>query len=532
MTVDQTAIAKTRLDGLTPQAIRNVIATANALELARVDDAERHIFGLMALFPDHPEVLRLLAGIQHLRGDLHGSIQSMRRAVAQRPDDALYHNTLGAVLGDNTELDAAIESLRRACELQPDLPSAWYNLGLLLMRCVRPDEAVVALRQAVALAPDHAHSRVVLGEMLRASGRIDEAATEYRRVIEQKPDAGTAWWGLADLKTVRLQDADVEAIRQAMKRPTASDDDLIAMGFALGKALEERGLYAESLQAIAQANACARNRRVWNSSVQSQRVDAVLQAFTPPPAGAPQGLGAEVIFITSLPRSGSTLVEQILASHSQIEGSGELSDLPQVISEESQRRKQMFPHWAGAMTPADWERLGHRYLERTANWQKRRPRFTDKLPNNWYYAGAIRAMLPAAHIVVCRRDPLEACLGCFRQYLARHEYTRSFSDLAAYWRDFDRAVRHWHGLHPRHIYENVYEELVVDPEANIRELLKFCGLDFEPGCLEFHKTERDVHTPSAAQVREPIRRDTARTARYGALLDPLRAALGMPPFSS
>ena len=532
MTIDQAAIARTRLDGLTPQAIRYVIATANALELGRVDEAERHIHGVMALFPDHAEVLRLLAGIQHLRGDLRGAIETMRRAVAQRPNDGLYHNTLGAVLGENTELDAAIASLRRACELQPNLPSAWYNLGVLLMRCVRPQESVTALQQAVALAPDHAHARVMLGEMLRASGRIDEAAAEYRRVIEQKPDAGTAWWGLADLKTVRLEDADVERMRQAMQRPSASDDDLIAMGFALGKALEERGHYAESLQAIARANARARNRREWSAHVQSQRVDAVLEAFTPPPAGAPDLLGAGVIFVASLPRSGSTLVEQILASHSQVEGAGELSDLPQVLSEESQRRRQMFPQWVGAMTPQDWERLGRRYLERTAHWQQRRPRFTDKLPNNWYYAGAIRAMLPAARIVICRRDPLETCLGCYRQHFARHEYTRTFTDLAAYWRDFDRSTRRWLELHPQHVQENVYESLVADPETRIRQLLTFCGLEFEPGCLEFHKTDRQVYSPSATQVREPLRRDTARAARYGALLDPLRAALGMSPFSS
>lgn len=532
MTVDQDAIARTRLDGLTPQAIRHVVATANALELGRVDEAERHIHGVMALFPDHPEVLRLLAGIQHLRRDLRGAIETMRRAVALRPDDGLYHNTLGAVLGENTEFDAAIASLRRACELQPDLPSAWYNLGVLLMRCVRPQESAAALQRAVALAPDHAGARVMLGEMLRASGRVDDAAAEYRRVIEQKPDAGTAWWGLADLKTVQLQSADVERIRQAMQRPSASDDDLIAMGFALGKALEERGQLAESLQAIAQANARARNRREWRADVQSQRVDAVLQAFTPPPAGALEPLGAQVIFVASLPRSGSTLVEQILASHSQVEGAGELSDLPQVISEESQRRQQMFPQWVGAMTPQDWERLGRRYLERTAHWQTHKPRFTDKLPNNWYYAGAIRAMLPAAHIVICRRDPLEACLSCYRQFFARHEYTRTFADLAAYWRDFDRSVRHWRKLHPQHVHENVYEDLVADPETRIRELLTACNLPFEAGCLQFHKTERDVHTPSAAQVREPIRRDTARSARYGALLDPLRAALGMPPFAA
>jgi len=558
MPTDQTAIARTRLDGLNPQAIRYVLATANALELGRPEEAERHIMGVMALHPDHPEVLRLLAGIQNLRGDKRGAIASMRRAVAQRPLDALYHNTLGAVLGENTELDAAVMSLRRACELQPDLASAWYNLGVLLMRSIRPDESAAALRRAVTLDPEHARARVMLGEMLRASGRYDEAAAEYRRVLEESPNAGTAWWGLADLKDRKLGADDAERIRAAMQRPGVGEDDLIAMGFALAKALEDQGRYADSLAALGQTHARARRRQQWDATGFSGRIDYILRAFTPragtpssnavehdataalpPPLGdqgterepaAPASLGEQVIFIVSMPRSGSSLSEQILASHSQVDGAGELPDLPQIISEESRRRGQPFPLWVGQATPADWQRMGQRYLERTAYWRRRRPRFTDKLPNNWEYVGAIRAMLPAARIVVCRRDPLETCLACYRQMFARHDYTRTFTDLAAYWRDFDRSVRQWRALHPQHVHEIVYEELVAAPEARIRELLEFCGLPFEAGCVDFHKTERDVYTPSAAQVREPLRRDTARAPRYGALLDPLRAALGLPPF--
>jgi tetratricopeptide (TPR) repeat protein len=381
------------------------------------------------------------------------------------------------------------------------------------------------------LEPGHARARVMLGEMLRASGRNDEAAAEYRRVIEQTPDAGTAWWGLADLKTTRLADTDVERMRSVMQRPGLKEDDLIAIGFALAKGLEDQGRYAEALATLGQAHARARMRQQWNAAGFTQHVDAIIRAFTSPPAGARDPLGSQVIFIVGMPRSGSTLTEQILASHSQVEGAGELPDLPQIFGEESRRRGREFPDWVDAMTPADWERLGRQYLERTAHWRRHRTRFTDKLPNNWQYIGAIRAMLPGARMIVCRRDPLETCLACYRQLFARHEYTRTFGDLAAYWRDFDRCVRHWVALHPRHVQENVYEDLVADPEKRIRDLLAFCGLEFEPGCVEFHKTDREVYSPSATQVREPIRRDTARAPRYGALLDPLRAALRMPPFA-
>lgn len=522
-----------RLHGLSQSAIRSVIAAAQALELGRADDADRQLIGLLALHPDHPEVLRLLAGAQNLRGQTQAAIATLKRAIALRPDDALYLNTLGSTQIAAFDYDGAIANLRRAVELDPKLAVAWYNLGLVLMRSMRVDESAVALRRAVELKPDEFTARVILADMLRAEGRNDEAIAEYRRVLAQRPDAGMAWWGLADMKTLRFTEEEIARLQTAMQRPNAGESDLVAMGFALAKAFDDRGRYADSLHALAQANARARQRQRWNAPAHTAKVDAVLDAFTPPPTSTGDAaLGAEVVFIVSLPRSGSTLIEQVLASHSQVDGAGELSDLPLVLTEESQRRGVPFPQWVSAMQPDDWQRLGRRYLERTAHWRARRPRFTDKLPYNWFYIGAIRAMLPGARMVVGRRDPLETCFSCYRQHLANNEYSRTFADLAAFWRDFDRAVKHWRALHPAHVYENSYERLVSEPEAAIRDLLAFCDLDFEPACLEFHKTERDVHTPSAAQVREPLRRDTARAARYGALLDPLRVELGLPPFAA
>jgi hypothetical protein len=179
------------------------------------------------------------------------------------------------------------------------------------------------------------------------------------------------------------------------------------------------------------------------------------------------------------------------------------------------------------MQAQDWQRMGHAYLERTAHWCKQRPIFVDKLPNNWIYLPAIRAMLPDARIVVCRRDPLETCLSCYRQHFAGNDYTRTFGDLAAYWREFDRSARHHADMDPTRVHQHVYEDLIADPQRSIRTLLEFCGLPFEESCLHFHEARRDVRSPSAAQVREPLR-DSARAAQYGALLDPLRSALNAP----
>jgi tetratricopeptide (TPR) repeat protein len=524
--------AESRLHGLSPAAIRDVVAAAQALELGRAAEAERYVIGLLARYPAHPEVLRLAAGIHTLRGEYMQAIAAMESALVARPDDALYHNTLGAALIETHDYDRAIATLERACALDAKLPSAWFNLGLALMRCMRVAESADTLRHTVALVPDHATARVILADMLRAQGHDPEAIAEYRRVLAREPRAGMAWWGLADIKTHKLGADEIAQMRAVLAQRGIAESDRVAIGLALAKALDDQGDYAASLNALGEAHARARAQRVWQATAHSAAVERVLAAFSSPPATTDAALGAEVIFVASLPRSGSTLIEQILAAHSQVEGAGELPDLPAVLTEESRRRGQAFPQWVATTRAEDWARLGRRYLERTRHWRTQRPRFVDKLPYNWFYVGAIRAMLPAARIVLVRRDPLETCFSCYRQHLAGNDYTHSFADLAQFQRDFERAAAHWIALHPTHVRAQSYEELTTDPDRTIRALLAFCDLPFEAQCLAPHETRRDVHTPSATQVRQPLRRDTERAPRYGALLDPLRAALALPPFTT
>jgi hypothetical protein len=364
--------------------------------------------------------------------------------------------------------------------------------------------------------------------MLRMQGDAEASAAEYRRVLSERPWTGMAWWGLADLRTGALTDEDIDRMGAALRDSRASDDDRVAIGFALAKGLDERGRYEESLDQLKRANAIARLRQRWDAAGFSAAIDTVNRAFTPPPAEAPDAaLGEGAIFIVGMPRSGTTLVEQILASHSQVEGAGELPDRSLVLAEESRQRGKPFPRWVHDMRPDDWQRLGDRYLERTAHWRKRRPRFTDKLPGNWMYVGAIRAMLPGAHVVICRRDPLETCFSCYRQHLFNNEYTRTPEDLAAFWRDFDRSASHWATLHTSNAYQHDYETLVAEPRQAIRSLLDACGLPFEEACVRFHETIREVRSPSATQVRQALRTDTAHTQRYGDLLNPLRLCLGL-----
>jgi tetratricopeptide (TPR) repeat protein len=405
-----------RLEGLSPSAARRLSIASQAIAVGHAVTAEQRLSGLLAVYPNHPEVLRMYAGLQCLRGDFYGAVTTMERAIALHPNDAAFWSSMGSALLEAARYDEAIDALRHACELDPEYTSAWYNLGLAYIRCMRVDEAAAALRRAVSQSSDQSiNARVILGDMFRAENRLDEAIEEYRAVIAMQKHAGMAWWGLVEIKTQRLGDEDLAQLREAMKIPRATGEDLSAMGFALARLLEDRGLYAEALAALEQANARIRARRHWDGAAYSAHLEAILRAFAPPPVGAPDALlGHEAIFVTSMPRSGSTLTEQILAAHSQVDGGGEVSDLPSVLIEESQRLGKGFPDFVPDLTPHDWERMGRRYLERTMKWRSGRPYFTDKMPSNWHYIGVIRAMLPGAHVVVARRDPLETCLSCYR----------------------------------------------------------------------------------------------------------------------
>ena len=303
----------------------------------------------------------------------------------------------------------------------------------------------------------------------------------------------------------------------------------LLLGFTLAQALEDQGAYAMAFDVLARANALKRGSVYWSRQEESARVDAIADAFTRPlPVPLDATLGKEVIFVVCLPRSGSTLTEQILASHPQVDGADEIQALPQILIEESGRRGQAFAQWVPSASAEDWQRLGHEYLERTRRWRQDRPRFTDKNVDNWAFVGAALAMLPGARVVNSRRDPLETCFALYRQLFGNGSihYSYDLDDIAGYYAGYARLSRLWQQRYPDRYFDHEYEALQSDPEAQIRRLLGFCGLPFDPACLAFHQSSRSVLTISAAQVRQPLRHDTARSTRYGDKLDPLRVRLG------
>lgn len=522
-----------RVAGLSPDLAQRVFAIARAMHLGQIDAAERVAIATLALAPKHPEILRLFGMLQHHRGRSEQAIDTLLQACAQRPDDAMIYNALSSAYESIKDYTRARAALNRACELGPDLAVCWFNLARRASMDGDSEAAIPALQRVVALQPQHANARAMLANLLRSDGKSAEAEDEFRRIIHDTPaQAGQAWWGLAMLKPMPLDGDDIRAMQRVLQDDKITDINRIFTGFALAMVLEASKDFAGAFAQMRSAHALSSRSENYDASRYSRNVAAIVEAFTPPPVGAVPAVGEEVIFIVSLPRSGSTLTEQILASHPQVEGSTELPDLGQVIMDESDRVRQAYPQWAQTHTPQQWHALGQEYLQRTKRWRAHKPRFTDKSPANWQHIGAILAMLPNARVVVCRRDPLETCLANYRYMFTRHPFTHEFSDLASHWKTFDRSVSQWKHLHPEHVREQVYENLVADPEAQIRELLAFCNLPFEESCLNFHTTQRRVTTPSAAQVREPIRRDTARADKYGALLDPLRIALDMPAWQA
>ncbi|MEP7042255.1 MAG: sulfotransferase [Dokdonella sp.] len=517
-----------RLDGLSLRARRVLRDARKAIEQREPDAADGLVERARPLAATHPEFLRLLGITRHLQKRYDDAISAFRQALERRPSDPIILTNLGTSLREAGQIEAALVALRRACDLAPDFAAAWHNLARTLGSEAYADESIDAYARALASDPSHVRARIGYAQTLANVGRTADAAEEFRRVLRRQPDAVRAWTALANLKTVRLTVEETAWLERVFAAPDIKDEDRVSLGFALAKALEDQRRDEEAFAIYSRANAIKRRLVEWNAADFSRRIDATMAAFeTPPKSSSPTTLGREVIFIVSLPRSGSTLTEQILASHADVEGANELPDMQIVIEEESQRRGGDLPLWAPHAKPADWQRLGRRYLERTARWRQSHDRFTDKSLGTWRYLGAAAAMLPGAHFVNVRRDPVETCLSCFRQLFGNgHGYSYDLQDMAAFWRDYDRLMRFWNARYPHRVHDFGYEALLENPEQEVRRLLQFCDLPFDSACLNFHRTERNVRTVSASQVREPLRGDTARTARFGDLLSPLRLALG------
>jgi len=516
------------VQSLSPAVVSLLRQAQGELAHRQFEAAAATLASVLARAPDCTPALGMSGVAAQMRGQHERAAAFFRKAVAHQPRDAALQAGLGIALFEAGDAGGAVTALRRACDLAPDIASGWFNFGRALKLQVRTDEAIEALRRAAQLDPSHVSARLTLADALASVGEADTAAAELRRVLDAHPDNAHAWFALANLKVIPFSLEDATLLQRHFEQAAVPAEDRVLFGFALARALEDQGDYTASFEALQRANRMQRRRVRWDAAEHRVHIGAIQRAFAAAlPAPIDLRQGGEVIFIANMPRSGSTLVEQILASHAEIEGANELMDLPHVLDGETRRRSQPFPDWMNDATAADWQRLGAEYLARTARWRNRKPRFTDKNLATWKHVGAALAMLPAARVVVVRRDPVETCVACYRQWFAGNtDFAYDFDELADYCVDFMRLTRFWLNRHPDRVFDLEYEALLADPETAIRRLLDFCGLPFDPACLAFHRTQRTViSAASAAQVREPLRRDTARSSRYGSLLDGLRRRL-------
>lgn len=527
---DPTADLRKRLRGLAPA---HVVRMREVIRLHAGGDRRGFAMALLPLAseaPEHAEVLYWLGVLHSESGAWADAIAVLRRASALRDDDFRIWLRLATALAQGQDFEGADQAFAQALRCADTA----HDCLELSIECDRHGLYAQALAAAdAALQRDGQSARALLQRTRchKALGHAEAAAADCRRLIALGRETARAWFALLDLKTVRLDETELAQLDAAARKPGLPAQERELLDFALGHALEDAGDHAGALAAFQRANAAVRAATPWNAQAFAGRVEAVRSAFAPGRTTQATPQGREVIFLVGLPRSGSTLTEQVLAAHPQVEGASELPYLGQVLEAESRRRGRPFPAWVGDAGSEDWTRLGRQYLDLSARWRRGAPIATDKLPDNWLHVGAIRAMLPEARVIDCRRDPLETCWSCYKQRfgpgLAAFSY--GFDSLGYYLHACEALGDFWARQHPEHVRVQSYEALVADPEAQIRALLDFCRLPFDPVCLDFQASARAIRTPSALQVRQPLRRASVRAAGYGALLDPLRQALAVPP---
>jgi tetratricopeptide (TPR) repeat protein len=503
-----------------------LIEAAMALNENRLDVAERLLKPHLKEDPFDAAAIRMLAELAARIGRWRDAENLLRRAVELAPGWTAAKANLALVLGRMGRPSEALALLDDIFEAEPDEVGHWNLKAATLGRLGDFEEAIRLYQGVLERNPDLPRVWLSYGHMLKTVGRQADGIAAYRKAIALQPTLGDAWWSLANLKTVKFDAADLRAIEEALRAPGLGDEDRFHLDFALGKAMHDSGRADEAFAHYAKANALRLKSQPYRPDDITKSVDRCITAFTAEAFAERQG-GCEArdpIFIVGMPRAGSTLIEQILSSHSQIEGTSELADIPVLA-----RRPGPYPKGVLNASADERRALGEEYLKRTGVQRRTdRPLFIDKLPNNWLFVPFIHLVLPNAKIIDARRHPLGCCVSNFRQHFARGQpFTYDLDHVGRYYADYVRMMAHVDAVLPRRVHRVVYEQMVDDTETVVRRLLDYLGLEFEPQVLEFYRTERAVRTASSEQVRQPIYREATEEWRaYEAHLGPLKAALG------
>ena len=496
-------------------------------------ESERIFRVILQQDPSHPAALCGLAALA-LEVDRPADAERLlRHALRQSAHLPLAHRGLAPALialGRLTEADAVTHHLML---IEPKSPQTWVTAAGVATRLMRQERALEAYQRAAELKPEELGLRMSVGHVQKTLGLRAESEASYKEVLRMDPARGEAWWSLADLKNYLFTEEEIaamEALLAGDRRKAASEAQV---HFALGKAFEQRARYAQAFAHYESGNAMRRRDAPFDIEAFERRGGRIRTFFDAAFFAARTGCGdpsGAPIFIVGLPRSGSTLIEQILASHSQVEGTMELPNILNVVArlDDMAPARDAYPDPLGSLEPAQLRGLGSRYLAETAPLRSGRAHFTDKLPNNFSHVGLIQVMLPNATVIDARRHPMDACFSTYKQHFAEGQtFSYDLEHLGRYYRCYLELMDHWDAVLPGKVLHVQYEELVRDPEIHIRRVLEHCRLPFEAACLRFHETQRAVRTASAEQVRQPLYTSGVGYWRHFAReLEPLRRALG------
>lgn len=512
-----------------------VVLATSLFSDGELTPAENIVRAYLLQHGDHVEAMRLLARIGMARDVLDDAELLLEAVLALAPDYRAARHDYALVLIERHKYSRGREELETLLRLEPE--NRQYRT-LYATACVglgEHEKAIPLYRDLLVGTPRAPDLHLSIAHALKTLGRREESIQSYRAAAAARPNFGDAYWSLANLKTYRFLDAEIERMRAEQANPATPLVDRYHLCFALGKAYEDRGEYAESWRYYERGNAWKRSESRYRPEILENNTRKQIEFCTREFFAARVGIGApdaDPIFIVGLPRSGSTLLEQILASHSRVEGTQELSDIQRIVVELQGREPDLdnprYPGVLWEMNPEDFLRLGKRYMADTRVYRTGKPYFIDKMPNNFRHIGLIHLMLPNARIIDARREPMACCFSNLKQLFANgQEFTYSIEDIARYYRTYIELMKHWDEVLPGRILRIEHEDVVDDLEGNVRRILDFCGLEFEPACVEFHKTERSIRTASSEQVRQPIFREGLdQWKNYEPYLGSLKTALG------
>jgi tetratricopeptide (TPR) repeat protein len=512
-----------------------VVSATNVLSEGDIYGAEDMVRRHLLTHPDDIEAMRLLARIG-VRLEIFDDAEFLLESVLVFQAD--YHAArfeYAGVLIQRHKFALARVQAERLLALDPDnrdyciaLANAWVGLG-------RHEEALQIYQKLASKSPLAADLHLSIGHALKTLGRQAAAIEAYRQAAAVHPSFGDAYWSLANLKTYRFTDEEIARMRLHEAGADTAAVDHYHLCFALGKALEDRSEFAESFAYYERGNALKKRDSRHQAATIERNAEQQVAVCTAHFFASRRGVGCrrpDPIFIVGLPRAGSTLLEQILASHSSVEGTMELAEIPRLALHLSGREgsdsRPRYPEILAELSDDQLRQFGEKYLEETAVFRSGKPRFIDKMPNNFRHIGLIHLILPNAKIIDARRDAMACCFSNFKQLFASgQEFTYSVDDIARYYRTYVRLMDHWNAVLPGKVLRVQFEDVVDNLETNVRRMLEFCGLDFEPACLEYYKTERSVRTASSEQVRRPIFKDGVDQWRnFEPWLGDLKAALG------